>query len=482
MEALIMHAARPQASASGGQAAAPIAHVPSAADKGAFVRLLQNLAAAGDGGQAIAHAGGDVPFASGFLSMPLLAALFTGEGPERSASLAERLLAALQEDGELAGELLERPLFAEWAAEAFSLLQPAHVPAGEVAPLPEMDREAADAFVRSLIARLIHRLSDAEPDARVTAAAENLNAVLGRLAEAHPALAATGEEAARQTPAAKAEAAMQAADPAPAERRVAAKAEQPEPAIVIRRMPGSETGADSRQLLDRLAHMRPTLVIGAAAVEPGAESAATAKPADSHVPTVTAMPAEAAQPFNAPQTAQPAAPASMPDVPARPADVPTAVVQVRQFAEQMAEFMVKQFAITRSGALSEARITLVPEHLGQLDVKISVQNGTVTATFAAETAGAREMLELQLPALRAALQQQGFQVERLVVSQQQASGPSTGHFQDERQRHDGQQERRQSGTRDALRETDSFEFPLDLETSYGDDAPLRYGSTFHATA
>jgi len=132
--------------------------------------------------------------------------------------------------------------------------------------------------------------------------------------------------------------------------------------------------------------------------------------------------------------------------------------------------------------LSEARIRLIPEHLGELDVKISVQNGTVTALFTAETAAAREMLEMQLPMLRTALQQQGFQVDRLVVTQQQTGGPAPGFAQDERGQHAGNQERRQGGAREAVAETEPFDMLLpDMDAPY-DDILLSQGSTFHATA
>jgi flagellar hook-length control protein FliK len=84
--------------------------------------------------------------------------------------------------------------------------------------------------------------------------------------------------------------------------------------------------------------------------------------------------------------------------------------------------------------LSEAKITLIPEHLGQLQVKIAMQNGQLTAQLMAETTVARDLLENQLPQLRAALQSQGIQVEKLEVTYHNSQLES-GFFQ----QRDGQQ-------------------------------------------
>jgi len=91
-------------------------------------------------------------------------------------------------------------------------------------------------------------------------------------------------------------------------------------------------------------------------------------------------------------------------------------VPVSRFAELMTGMAVKQFGLTQNNGVSEARITLLPEHLGQVDVKISVHNGQLTAQFVTDNAAAREMLENQLAVLRNSLQSQGLQVEKLEVT------------------------------------------------------------------
>jgi len=113
-------------------------------------------------------------------------------------------------------------------------------------------------------------------------------------------------------------------------------------------------------------------------------------------------------------------------------------VPVQQFAEQMGKFLIKQFQLTQGNGVSEAKLTLTPEHLGQVDIRIVMQNGQLTAHFMTENAMARDLLENQMSQLRSALNGQGLQVERLEVVQQPASSASTSFMQhDQRQSSSG---------------------------------------------
>ncbi|WP_066321048.1 flagellar hook-length control protein FliK [Bacillus sp. FJAT-29814] len=77
---------------------------------------------------------------------------------------------------------------------------------------------------------------------------------------------------------------------------------------------------------------------------------------------------------------------------------------------------------TKSTELMEAKFSLTPEHLGEIDVKITIQKGQVFAQITAETAHGKEMLESQVSLLRTALQQQGLQVDKIEIAQSQSSG------------------------------------------------------------
>ncbi|MFC5401939.1 flagellar hook-length control protein FliK [Cohnella soli] len=110
------------------------------------------------------------------------------------------------------------------------------------------------------------------------------------------------------------------------------------------------------------------------------------------------------------------------------ADLP-ASVPVQQFAEQMEKFLVKQFQLTQGNGTSEAKLSLTPEHLGQVDIRIVMHNGQVTAQFVAESAMAKDMLENQMSQLKASLSSQGLSVERLEVVQQPSTSTGASFMQ-----------------------------------------------------
>lgn len=98
----------------------------------------------------------------------------------------------------------------------------------------------------------------------------------------------------------------------------------------------------------------------------------------------------------------------------------TVQVPVHQFAQEMNTMITGKLEILKKGGVAEATITLFPENLGQVDVKITMQNGNLIAQFLTEHSGAKDMLEQQMSQLRSALQSQGLQVEKLEVSQNSA--------------------------------------------------------------
>ncbi|WP_081758862.1 flagellar hook-length control protein FliK [Paenibacillus graminis] len=127
-----------------------------------------------------------------------------------------------------------------------------------------------------------------------------------------------------------------------------------------------------------------------------------------------------------------------------PLKAETPPVPVHQFASEMTSFITGKLEIVKKGGVAEATITLFPENLGQVDVKITMQNGHLVAQFLTEHAGAKDMLEQQMSQLRSALQQQGLQVEKLEVTQNntplqsqyngshQGRGTGSGNQQQER--------------------------------------------------
>lgn len=152
----------------------------------------------------------------------------------------------------------------------------------------------------------------------------------------------------------------------------------------------------------------------------------------------------------------------------------------QQFVQEMSRLMLKNMKITELNGFSEARILLIPEHLGKVDVRITMHNGQLAAHFMADSLLGKDMLENQLPQLRLALQNQGLQVDKLDVSQ--SSSLQSGMFQDHRQHASSQQQffRQQSGREnDYDQQNASFEARLNDE---GIAESPAYGYSFDATA
>lgn len=125
-------------------------------------------------------------------------------------------------------------------------------------------------------------------------------------------------------------------------------------------------------------------------------------------------------------------------------------VPVEKFGQEMSRFLVNKLEIVKAGGISEARISLYPEHLGQVDVKITMQNGHMVAQFVTEHAFAKESLEAQLAQLRTALQSQGLQVGKLEVTQN--ASLSSHMYQDGRQQGSGTNQQQNGKRRDLMLE------------------------------
>lgn len=97
--------------------------------------------------------------------------------------------------------------------------------------------------------------------------------------------------------------------------------------------------------------------------------------------------------------------------------VPTTTINIQNFPDEMSKFIVNKLDVQQVKGMSEATISLNPENLGQVDVKITIQNGQVLAQFITEKHMAKDMLDQQMSQLRSALQSQGLQVEKLEVTQ-----------------------------------------------------------------
>lgn len=139
-----------------------------------------------------------------------------------------------------------------------------------------------------------------------------------------------------------------------------------------------------------------------------------------------------------------------PSAPAQP------VVHVRQFAKEMTEFVVQKLDIVKHTGLTEATIMLRPDHLGQLEVKLTMQNGHLVAQFMTEHSGAKDLLEQQTSQLRSSLQSQGIQVDKVEVTHNESL--SSHMYQDGRG--SGANQQQQSNQRSKARGREESEDAL----------------------
>ncbi|MGG0793981.1 flagellar hook-length control protein FliK [Brevibacillus laterosporus] len=137
-------------------------------------------------------------------------------------------------------------------------------------------------------------------------------------------------------------------------------------------------------------------------------------------------------------------------------------VRAEQMPQQVTDVFVRQLKVGTLQGVTEAKLILYPQELGKVDVRISSHNGVITAHFIAESKHGKDMLDQQMAQLRTAFAQQGIQVDKLEVSQQNTN--STFSF-DQDKGNGGQQAREQSQDQGAQSEQAeaSFDSVLDGE-------------------
>lgn len=94
-------------------------------------------------------------------------------------------------------------------------------------------------------------------------------------------------------------------------------------------------------------------------------------------------------------------------------------LSISEFAPEVSEWIGRYMKITngQSGG-TEATVSLYPEHLGHIEIKITSQDGQVSAQIATSTSMAKETLEGQVQHLKQVLQEQGILVQKLDIIQQ----------------------------------------------------------------
>jgi len=104
-------------------------------------------------------------------------------------------------------------------------------------------------------------------------------------------------------------------------------------------------------------------------------------------------------------------------------------------ATDVIEQIMNQVKVTNLGGnFTEMRLTLRPESLGDIVLRVLTQNGIVTAQFEAENQRVKETLEASFNQLRDALEGQGIQFSELSVSVRQDGDEQLNQFEQARHR------------------------------------------------
>ena len=118
------------------------------------------------------------------------------------------------------------------------------------------------------------------------------------------------------------------------------------------------------------------------------------------------------------------------------AEVRETLFQSRPSADtiEVVKQLVEQMKVQVSPDTTELRLTLKPETLGEVMLRVITQNGIVSAQFYAETQRIKEIIEANLNQMRSALAEKGIEVAELsaFVAQEQSEHEAMSSFERER--------------------------------------------------
>lgn len=114
--------------------------------------------------------------------------------------------------------------------------------------------------------------------------------------------------------------------------------------------------------------------------------------------------------------------------------LPAQTVRIANLAEDLSGVLKSSLKLSGSGESTQIKVSIFPEHLGHLEIRLSTVDGKVAAQIFTSNLFAKEALDLQVYQLRNSLIQQGVSVDRIEISQQE-----TG--QSFNQQHDRQEQR-----------------------------------------
>ncbi|MCJ1909763.1 flagellar hook-length control protein FliK [Planococcus ruber] len=151
------------------------------------------------------------------------------------------------------------------------------------------------------------------------------------------------------------------------------------------------------------------------------------------VPMLQALDVESVAMEAAPQPEAPAAPIESSKAQAVqpvPRAEATPAVRMTNVVEDLSGLLRGSLRLSGTGENAQIKVSIFPEHLGHLDIRLTTVDGKVAAQIFTSSLVAKEAIEMQLSQLRHTMLQQGVNLDRIEITQQsseQSFGQQTAH-------------------------------------------------------
>ena len=130
------------------------------------------------------------------------------------------------------------------------------------------------------------------------------------------------------------------------------------------------------------------------------------------------------------------------------APAPTPTVRMSNLIEELSDVMKGSFSLNGNKEGTQIKVSIFPEHLGHLDIRLTELNGKIAAQIFTSSMVTKEALDMQINQLRNALMQQGVTVDRIEVTHQDTQQSFGQQNANPDQRFTQQQQKQGTASRD----------------------------------
>lgn len=147
-------------------------------------------------------------------------------------------------------------------------------------------------------------------------------------------------------------------------------------------------------------------------------------------------------------------------------------VRFSHLLEDIQNVIQQQLKLKTTGEGTQIRLKLTPEHLGQLDIRLTAIDGKIHAQLLTSSQMAKDALDVSIGQLRVALQQQGIQIDRIEITQQQTMHQS---LQDHREGQAfAQHQQQSSGSKKSAATYEEDEILVDDAVTDGEEQAIDF--------